>query len=293
MQIFFLLLAISKLSLGQTPSDLIIQVNGEKKKVLEGKAIQQSKLTTVDYYNQNTHRSETYRGILFSELMEKAIGEEAKNIVEVEFISSDGYDNFISMDSLLKVPAVLTFERADGEKFVRYSQKLKSLVSLGPYYLVWDLKKVSKDEAALYSSDYEITTINFITKHVDFGVHEGDVDANLFLGYRTYKKYCLTCHAVSKKGGSIGPDLMEKKIVDTKGTDYLVKYMLEPQSVNPKTKMLPLPRFNNSKAMALGVVEFLTFMKNPEEILKKQKAKKDRLKYQELSDLVQQMKEGK
>lgn len=50
------------------------------------------------------------------------------------------------MNRLQQAHSILAYERADGDKFVRYSQKEKILVDLGPMYLVWDLKKMPAQE---------------------------------------------------------------------------------------------------------------------------------------------------
>ncbi|MFZ4714227.1 MAG: hypothetical protein ACOYL6_10960 [Bacteriovoracaceae bacterium] len=53
--------------------------------------------------------------------------------------------------------------------------------------------------------------------------------------------------------------------------------------------MLPLPKFHNVDEMAQGIVAFLKFMENPEEILRKQKSASQKSNYKELSEIVEEM----
>lgn len=290
MMILFCFL-LSFTSWAEITYDLTILVDGKKVKTLTPSDLKKIKLVKLDFYNSVSKRSEDYRGWIFSDLMQVAGVDKGKSIVEVEFSAVNGFKSYFSYDMFVKAPAILSYERVDGEKFVRYSQKEKMLVDLGPYYLIWDQKKMSASEQQPYNSVYQINQINFLTNQIDFGLVADKVDSNLYLGLRSYKKYCLSCHALGKLGGNLAMDLLQKNILEAKGDDYFIKYTLAPASVFAQTKMLPLPKFKNSQAMAQGIVEFLKFAKNPEKVLKTIKAKSGQsVLYNELSQLVDEMK---
>jgi hypothetical protein len=59
--------------------------------------------------------------------------------------------------------------------------------------------------------------------------------------------------------------------------------------INPKTKMLPFPKFKNSEDMITGIVDFLKFMQNPDELLKKKKSASGQKSYKDLKHLIQEM----
>lgn len=120
---------------------------------------------------------------------------------------------------------------------------------------MWDLSKIDYAQRLHYSSIYQIKGLNLISKAIDFGI---DKKGTLIdLGKRTYKRYCLSCHALDGKGGNISIDLKKSKVLAKKGEKWVLKYILNPEKVNPDTKMLPLPQFKNRLQMAKGVVELL------------------------------------
>ncbi len=54
--------------------------------------------------------------------------------------------------------------------------------------------------------------------------------------------------------------LIKNKTLESKGAEYVKKYIRSPELINPKTKMLPLSNFKNREEMIQGIVDFLTFM---------------------------------
>lgn len=323
--IFFINILLSIVTYAQITENLTIQLDGKTVKVLTPSELKKIPKSKIDFYNYVTKRVETYNGLPLNAVTKLALPEKAQQIVELEFKSINGYVSYFTQDMFDKTPAFLGFERADGEKFIRYSQKEKALISLAPYYLlweqpellkdeqlilnsifqinqvnylmdfapyslVWDQSESPKDEHLVFNSVYQINQINYLTNKINFGLVTDKVEGNLILGLRTYKKYCLSCHALGKLGGNIGINLLDKDILTRKGEDYFVKYTLTPASINPYTAMLPLPQFRNNQEMVKGLIEFLQFTKNPAPVLKKIKESTRREHYDELSKLVEEMK---
>lgn len=278
-------LVISSFAFAQ---DIQISVDGKKHSTLSLEQIRKMKVETIEFFNFVTKRAELYRGTPALQMIEKIVPDQT--VVEVELVCEDNYRAFVSLEMLNRTNSIFAYERADGDTFTRFSQKKKMLVPLAPLYHVWDLKPIPKDERLYYSSAYQIKEINVITNKVNFGVNENAVDQSIYLGYQTYKRNCIMCHALGKTGGDIGVDLVKRKVVDTKGADYVKKYVLDPQSVNPKTHMLPLAKFNNRDEMAQGIVDFLKFMQNPDEILAKKKGSERESSYQALQQIVKEAK---
>jgi hypothetical protein len=266
--------------------EIPVKLDGQKLKTISIDEIKKMKELNVEFFNGVTRRSELYKGVSTLGLIEK-IYPESQNLLEIELITENNFTSFISINRLQQTSSILAYDRADGDKFVRFSQKEKVLVSLAPLYLVWDLKGVSKEDRLLHSSIYQIKAINLVTNKIDFGVKEDAVDSSVYLGYQAYKSQCMTCHALGKIGGTYSFDLIKRKTRLSKGDDYLRKYITDARTVNPKTKMLPFPKFKNSEEMIQGVIDFLKFMENPEELLDKKKAAASQNSYKELREIVQ------
>jgi hypothetical protein len=292
MKIFFLL-TVCFLSFNafsqNNKKELHFLVDGKKQKTLDLSTIQQLKASTVEYYDHVYRKAERFKGIPFIALLTYALPDALKNVVELEFISINGYKTYIPIENFYKVESILSYEAVNA-KFERYSQKEKEIISLGPYYLVWDFKTIGTEDKFQYSSVYQIDQINLITNAVDFSVHEVKDNEAVAMGFRTYKKYCLSCHAIENWGGNIGIDLVNKKILEKKGSDYIIQYALEPKVINQATKMRPLPKYNNRLAMAKGVSEFLNFAANPDRYITNKKIKSDIIRYDAFKKIINEMK---
>lgn len=290
--LFFIFSLIVSRSFAQNKNDdLLILVNGEKYKSLEIATIKRLKANTVDFYDHASRKSESFKGVPLIPLLTSILPEQLKKTVEVELISSNGYKTYFPIESFYKVDAILSYVALNG-KFERYSWKEKLMVPLGPYYLVWDFKSIGKEDKNQYSSVYQIKQINLITNIVDFEVHDIKNNETIILGFRTYKKYCLSCHAVGPWGGEIGADLIKMKTLESRGADFITKYALNPQSINSQTKMLPLPKYKNRVAMAQGLVEFLNFASNPDQYIKSKKIESDKIRYDSFKTIVNEMRNG-
>lgn len=251
------------------PEDLILLVNGEKQKSLNLEALKKLKIVTLDFYDHASRKSDRFTGVPFKFLMNANLPEEFSRTVEVELISTNGFKNYFSMENFLKVDAIISYEAVNG-KFERFSIKEKKIVQLGPYYLVWDFKSMGLEDKYQYNSVYQINKINLITNAVDFETSHVKNNESIHLGFRTYKRYCLSCHAIGAWGGELGIDLIKNKILAKKGADFIKKYALDPHSLNAETKMLALPKYKNREKMAQGLVEFLDFASHPNLIKKDQ-----------------------
>ena len=286
--IFLLLLTTSSLFAETKENDLTLSIDGVFKKKYSLEELKHLKSSNVEFYDHLLRKSDFFKGVVFSRLLEDSNAFDLNKIIEIELISKNGYKSYFSTDMFLKTEAILAYEAVGGSKFERFSQKDKKIVSLGPYYLVWDFKTLTHDQDRMqYNSVYQINKINFITNTVDFGIQKDTSDDKINLGYRTYKKYCLSCHAIGTWGGEIGSDLIKKKVIELKGSQFLIKYALDPKSQNPQTNMLPLPKYKNSEAMAESIVDFLKFVQNADHFLNETKIKKDKARYGALKSILE------
>jgi mono/diheme cytochrome c family protein len=284
-----LLILLSFFSVTQVyASDIAIKIDGKASGTLKIDEIKKMRTLEIEFYNSVTKRAELYRGVSTLAIIEKFFPD-SQNLVEVSFVSENGFRSYVEMDRLRSTSSILAFERADGDKFVRYSQKEKVLVPLGPLYLVWDLKGMAPQERLSHSSVYQIKSLNLETSKSEFGFKESSVDESVYLGLQSYRAHCISCHAIGSEGGDVSFDLMKRKTLQSKGGEYVAKYILNPVAMNPKTKMLPLPRYKNQALMAQGIVNFLKFMQNPEELLKKKKALERETSYKALQEIVKTM----
>ena len=279
-----LLVSASALA-GVAKDSLKLTLNGVTQKTFTMGEIRKMKSSEVDFINADGSKGEGYPGVSFADLV-AASKINFDQVVEVEFVATNGYKYYVNKAAFART-VLLSYERTGQKKFERYSSKEEMIVQLGPYYLIWDYAGITEEEKPLYHSVYQVNEINFETSAITFGIHEKDESNTVVTGYNTYKKYCLSCHAINGVGGSLSSNLMQTKVIEEKGADYVIKYALDPKSVNPESKMLPLPAFKNREAMAKSVVDFLKFLKDPSVESKKHAA--DKAHVDMLKEIIREM----
>lgn len=265
-----------------------ISVDGKLLATVPIEEIKKMPLQEVEFFNSVTKRSELYRGVNTLRFLEKLAMDKTQVMSELELSTTGNFKAYVQADSLRKIPSILSFERADGDTFKRYSSRIKKLINLGPLYLVWNLKGIPGADKLHYTSVYQIEGINLITKTYDLGIKDPSVDKRIFSGFKAYKQNCISCHAIGKTGGDISVDLVSAKTIETKSEEYVRKYILDPVSINPKSQMLPLPKFKNRSEIAQDIVNFLKFMMNPEEYLAKNKEASRTQGYKELQNIIKE-----
>ncbi len=284
--IFLFFAVVSSQLWAQTPPKLEIQLDGQ---VIAGPVnLASLPVLDVEAYSAPLKTSEGYRGFSFLEMARIAIPQDLARVLEIQLQSENGYSVYYPMEMFQKTQALMAFTRKDGGPFVRYSGLQKQLITLAPYYLVWNARALSPNEQAIYNHIYKIKTVNFITRAVNLGVNLQEVDANIQLGQRTYKQFCLSCHALQSEGGKVSINFLENKTIALKGRDYFVKYALDPAKVNPRTAMPELPQFKNREGMAQAVVDFLLFMEKPEAFYKDKKITPLQERYKKLTRMLQE-----
>lgn len=290
MKTFLMILLASCAAFAKVPDEVKILVDGQLHKTLKLDEIRKMYPQQVEYFNPKTKQVETYKGVPTLALLESIVGTTEHKMVELELNSTDLYSAYISKEHLDKTMSILAYERVDKAPFTRLSNRLKVQVPLGPLYMVWDLKSMRPEERLAFPGVYQIISINVLTSKVDLGGKFPDVDPAIALGHEAYKRNCIACHALGGHGGGISFNLLERKTLSSKGAEYVKKYILNPKAMNPKTGMLPLPQFKNREQVADGIIEFLRFMENPDELLNKKKAAADGKGYQALIKFVKEAK---
>jgi hypothetical protein len=150
-------------------------------------------------------------------------------------------------------------------------KKENKIVELGPYYLVWNSKQIARESDHEYKSVYQVNKIGFNTTKLDFYNYKVDVAESVFLGYRSYHNFCLSCHAIGNRGGSLSYNLLKRDVLSPSKRKWLMAYILNPKSIKKDSTMPALPNFKNRQEMAEGIIEYLEFASDPLAGLKKNK----------------------
>lgn len=84
-----------------------------------------------------------------------------------------------------------------------------------------------------------------------------NVAANLPKAPAVFSQICVSCHAVSGQGGNVGPAL--DGVGSRRDSDYLKKWLADPQSLKPGTAMPKLPLAEKDIE---ELVQYLSALKN-------------------------------
>ena len=166
-----------------------------------------------------------YQGLNLISFLNKNIKNwQASNFIR--FTSDDGYQVDVPVDRIIRYKPFLAIGIKDKRKFEFFDVFQNKVQSLSPGYLVWDSKKYPelRNESTFYWP-YRIYTIETANKNL----LEGNDDS-------LFKKKCGSCHRDQEFG--IVPQIIDvKKSVQTMNNIQFKKFLNDPKSVDPKSKM--------------------------------------------------------
>jgi hypothetical protein len=181
--------------------------------------------------------SVTYRAFPAPVVLASALGPgwDAKG-GEIEFRARDGFVSTIEAARLAGGAAWLAFARADGAPFtIDNAGQNEKNVPLGPWYLVWNNRADPASIADGRDWPYEIVDVAFAPDRGP-ALRPPGLDPSLETGLAATRDNCLTCHKVNGWGGDEAQG--DLALLARSGpTDALIRWMLDPSSVDPKTTM--------------------------------------------------------
>lgn len=179
---------------------------------------------------------------------------------QIIFECEDGYKPMMSLRKFLSAKSFLAVSDRDAPKGKLWSTVIKDgqEKKIAPFYLVY--KDVSDNDTD-FKWPYNITKIHLApnSENVSFLFPKEDKKAEL--GFELFKKNCITCHAINKIGGDMGPELNYPKSV----TEYWNKKQLKDFIKNPASfrNNVKMPTITNLKEQEIeNIINYLTYMSN-------------------------------
>lgn len=183
----------------------------------------------------------TYTGYPAAPLLDAWLGERWRQPdAVIGFEARDGYLSMIPATQLLRYPAYLVYARSDGDDFSVETPPLNHLVSLGPWYLVWNnlLHPELQTDGATYWP-YQVTKVSLIDAGRLSRLYPPMLPERYRAGAALTEKYCLSCHQVNGVGGSKMP-MDISQWAATQSFARFATWVLDPSGKNPLTAMPPL-----------------------------------------------------
>jgi cytochrome c2 len=204
----------------------------------------------------------TYVGRPFNSVMDELFGVTWHKQDEVLLTCADGYQSSIAPEKFLSHKAWLVWERADHASFeVRNNLQGGELVKLGPYYLVWENENDAEIRAGGATDfPYQVVAIDLISFKERFPrlVPNKTAKPEIHDGFKYYRTYCMSCHAMNGEGGKKAPDLQDVGLFTRIKEAELRAWMLNPAKVKPGTLMPALaPQSPDRDVKATKIISYL------------------------------------
>jgi mono/diheme cytochrome c family protein len=180
-----------------------------------------------------------YRGFAVLPLLKKIYGTGLDKADTVAVYCNDGYRADIPLSEFKKMKALLAFSMANDTPFILHDDK--KTIPLAPYYLVWDHPNAESAQRDVYRWPYAVNKIDLVNSKTAYSpLQLKSNSSELRRGQQNFMKHCFSCHTLNGSGGTRGP--MLNGVLKIQKNDFLTEYILDPQGMNPSSKMSGLSK---------------------------------------------------
>ncbi len=185
----------------------------------------------VDLYDPYFNKTKKYEAFRLSDVMMRGFAERwrAPEFSDVAFVALDGYQPVLGLEQIEEKPeAWLAFRDADrASGFEPFGEKH---IDFSPYYLIWT------GDHQRFTTGYpwpnqiiKIVLLRFQNRYPAVFPQKVRETSDVWQGFKLFRQRCLTCHAMDRQGGWLGPDLlMPKGIVSYRDDAFLKAYIHKP-----------------------------------------------------------------
>ncbi len=178
-----------------------------------------------------------YRAVPMRDLLTAAFGPSwiEDGVGEMFFDALDGYRSHAPLPVLAQDGAMLAFEDAD---VPGWEEMPKEKVKPGPFYLVW--LGAEQTPAKGYPWPWQIMVVKpgIVDDLFPNAVPRNyPAKSRAPAGWALFRTRCISCHAMSGQGGSVGPDLNEPRGVTSYHDKKHLKEYIHRASAFRHTKM--------------------------------------------------------
>lgn len=219
-------------------------------------------------FEKHEDKTRIYRGVALKTVLEKVYGGQwgtdgnYGGVDELLFSCIDGYQPSVPLLKALSHQSYLVYGTGDKTPFQFKAKDSGKIIDYGPFYLVWeDIKDPVIKAEGLELWPYQVATVDLISFKERFGplVPPGKMSAVATRGFIAYRMFCLQCHRINGSGGNKGIELnYPASVTEYFKTDWLLKFIKEPQSVRTGSAMPPFDKaYPHYEKTITDIVEYL------------------------------------
>jgi mono/diheme cytochrome c family protein len=186
------------------------------------------------------HSAKSYKAIPLIDVLEKYTKIKSLNIkqTQIVFECEDGYNPSMDLSKVLSRKAFLAVADIDAPKGTDWTtiKKGSQEKNIAPFYVVYT--NVTPEERD-FKWPYNLVKISLVESAKEFAAVYPKDDDTMVKGYGLFQHNCMTCHALNKVGGTMGPELNYPKSVTEywHSTDDIKVFIKNPTSFRNDCKM--------------------------------------------------------
>ncbi len=187
-------------------------------------------IRTIEVDDPYYEARKQYRACPLVAVLEAGFGVPADRLdaEDVLFRARDGYVKASTRARTLEQGGFVAFRELDrGDGFAPMG---RGALDPGPFYVVWT--RPDQRDTHRYPWPYQLTSIELtsVTKKFPHTVPAGVVEHDpAWHGYAIFRTECISCHAMNREGGSVGPDLnVPRSIVEYRPIEQVRAYIRNP-----------------------------------------------------------------
>lgn len=220
------------------------------------------KTTTIKTVNDDPvyHSVKHYNALPLSELLNTYTAVKSLELdkYQIVFECEDGYRPMMPLRKFLSVKSYIAVSDVDAPKGKLWSKIIKDgrEMKAAPFYLIYEGVS-SKDTD--FKWPYNIIKIHLEPNNATIALLFPKEDKKAQVGFELFKKNCITCHAINKIGGNMGPELnYPKSVTEYWDKKQLIEFIKNPASFRNGVKMPTLP--NLSENDIKKIIVYLDYM---------------------------------
>lgn len=200
---------------------------------------------TIRVHEPYEGREVVFEALPFAAVLDAVYTPSWRGEEELLFTCLDGYQPTVPVRRVLEHRAWLAFGRRGDPGFtiLKLESGERRRIELAPFYLVWEnLEDARLRQEHDYGWPYQLVSVDLIRVRDRFPTMAPPDDASpaVRAGFDAYRIHCSRCHAIDGEGGTLGPDLGRLEPLQYRDVAWLRRWIDEPASVRPNTRMPPL-----------------------------------------------------
>jgi mono/diheme cytochrome c family protein len=206
------------------------------------------------------HQAKRYEGLPLKDVLEKytKIRSLDPSKTQIVFECEDGYNPSMSLQKVLAKRAFIAVRDSDapqGQDWINPKKEGREM-KIAPFYVVYT--DVPAADIS-YKWPYNLVKISLASASDELAVIFPKDDDTVVKGYELFRVNCLTCHALNKVGGKMGPELnAPMNVTEYWQIEHLKKFVKAPSAYRHDCKM-PAQGHLSSKEID-EIVQYLQYI---------------------------------